>query len=650
MYPIYDYGMNYFGGYPCYFGIPTPPPVVHSEPITDAYIAHPVENTHSDATALLLTCAAVGVMGGLLFASRGRKAGQLMQKALADAQAETRGLIQGVEAKANEALTRANAAHESITGLGQKVDEGFSGLGKKIEALGQPATKTAEEIAAEGKKLYEEACEAFMNDDVEKAVKLWEQAGETHQNPDALFKAGMCHIDGVIKDGRRIFNKNPEKAVELLQKAADLGHSEALNELGVCHITGEGGILKSDKKAFECFKEAVNADKEGTNIPARTNLGECFQNGTGVDKIDLDKAIEIHEATTKLPAFKKNPDPKVFFNLGVCYDKKAAAGGIDANKYYQKAAKWYNAAIIKGKNHKAMIRLGEIYEKGLGGVVDDLKALDLYKNALGSCITSYRKGDKSVLDDIKTLYSKLEPVPSQNLPKLTAGIKTGVQTVLDNAKQILVESGLLTDTKRTMALRDSDILPVTSSPFALAADLRTPPLVGTTPKSVSLGRVAIDGEPLTVYAPTVAVGNGTSDKSFVAGSFKPVAPTPAPVPHPVPMPAPAGTSDPLAKAVAEDKRGKLGAETVPVVPIAKEIDLSTMPVTVLGSDGKVLQEAIKNGERTTGYKFYKYDNLGRKIQDIEYDESGKLVGIVEETHDNLGKSTVRFIDPEGNVM
>ena len=70
-----------------------------------------------------------------------------------------------------------------------------------------------------------------------------------------------------------------EEAVDLFQKAADLGHSEAQLMLGMCYFNGDG-IKRDYDEAVKWFRKAADQG----NALAQYNLGVCYINGIGVNK------------------------------------------------------------------------------------------------------------------------------------------------------------------------------------------------------------------------------------------------------------------------------------------------------------------------------------------------------------------------------
>ncbi|UZO16199.1 uncharacterized protein OCT59_007588 [Rhizophagus irregularis] len=110
-------------------------------------------------------------------------------------------------------------------------------------------------------------------------------------------------------------------------EAAKRGNIPAISDLANCYKNGIG-IEKDEIRAFELFKEAAGKG----DIDAMNNLGKCYQNGIGTEK-DKIRAFEM-------------------------YKKAAGKGQLDA-----------------------ITKLGYCYEKGKGTEKDEIRAFELYQEA-----------------------------------------------------------------------------------------------------------------------------------------------------------------------------------------------------------------------------------------------------------------------------
>ncbi|KAH3731365.1 sel1 repeat family protein [Pelomyxa schiedti] len=183
------------------------------------------------------------------------------------------------------------------------------------------------------------------------------EAPTTHSRSSFMMSlAGACFRYGIGGVG-------PDKALLLLQKAADDGNANAMNNLGVCYQNGQG-VGKDINQAVSLYKKAADAG----NATAMFNLGVCYENGRGVDK-DINQAVSL---------FKKAADAgdaTAMKCLGVCY-----ANGRGVDKDINQAVSLYRKAADAG-NAIAMKCLGVCYENGWGVDKDINQAVSLYKKA-----------------------------------------------------------------------------------------------------------------------------------------------------------------------------------------------------------------------------------------------------------------------------
>lgn len=171
----------------------------------------------------------------------------------------------------------------------------------------------------------ERMAEAYLGDelglekDEKTALKLFKRAAKLG-NPAAQYNLGMayaCGYYGVTPDRetalywlkKSVKGENPmaclqvglyyyytvkteaayKKAFELFTDAYNFGEEEAIINIGLCYLQGNG--VKEDKKeAVKCFRTA--AEKYSSGV-AYHNLGICYENGFGVRK-DYKKAIEMY--------------------------------------------------------------------------------------------------------------------------------------------------------------------------------------------------------------------------------------------------------------------------------------------------------------------------------------------------------------------
>lgn len=83
--------------------------------------------------------------------------------------------------------------------------------------------------------------------------------------------------------------KDMNKAIEYFQKAADLGYTYALNNLGFCYLNGYG-VEKDLKKGFEYIEKAADG---GLNV-SQFNCGTSYEHGAnGIEKDIISKQPKV---------------------------------------------------------------------------------------------------------------------------------------------------------------------------------------------------------------------------------------------------------------------------------------------------------------------------------------------------------------------
>ena len=96
------------------------------------------------------------------------------------------------------------------------------------------------------------------------AMAFWTPVfGETLEELEAKAEKGdaqaQSKLGGLYHIGYESIEKNPKKAFDLWQQAADQGDATAQNNLAFCYIDGIA-VAKNPKKAFELW---LNAAEQG---------------------------------------------------------------------------------------------------------------------------------------------------------------------------------------------------------------------------------------------------------------------------------------------------------------------------------------------------------------------------------------------------
>lgn len=150
--------------------------------------------------------------------------------------------------------------------------------------------------------------------------------------------------------------RNPQKAIALLEQAAQRGYAPAFYRLG--RIYQDGDIAPRDHaRAFRRFSAAAKLDY----APAHFRLAEAQVSGLGTDQ-DYERAY-----TSALTAAEKHYPPAL--NLLGRFHRK----GIHVPQSDEMACDWYEKAMRQGSPEGAF-NLASMYRRGLGRPKDELLA------------------------------------------------------------------------------------------------------------------------------------------------------------------------------------------------------------------------------------------------------------------------------------
>ncbi|MFH0799001.1 MAG: PDZ domain-containing protein [Pseudomonadota bacterium] len=217
-----------------------------------------------------------------------------------------------------------------------------------------------------------------------KDIAYYEEAG-SQKDAVALYNLALAYYQGsgVPKDMK--------KAVELLQRAADLNYSMAQAYLGMMYANGEG-VPQDYAKAVEWYRKSA----EQGNAFGQASLGVMYAKGHGVPQ-DYAKAMELFRKS----ADQGNADGQS--NLGVLYAK-----GDGVPQDYAKAAELFKKSAEQG-NAGGQYRLGWMYAEGHGVPQNYAKAAELYRK-------SAEQGNSEGQYGLRVLYAEGHGGP-KNLAK-----------------------------------------------------------------------------------------------------------------------------------------------------------------------------------------------------------------------------------------
>ena len=141
----------------------------------------------------------------------------------------------------------------------------------------------------------------------------------------------------------------------------------------------EGLVQRQDLEIVDCLLPGVVRSLGKTTFlsqrrPTRTTASECHIRGgeyTAYDRADYKSALRVWMEAANAG------DAEAMTNVGEIYER-----GLGGTPNYEAAVIWYQKAADKGLS-RALFDLGTLYEQGQGVEKDQLKALNLYRQAWG---------------------------------------------------------------------------------------------------------------------------------------------------------------------------------------------------------------------------------------------------------------------------
>ena len=186
-------------------------------------------------------------------------------------------------------------------------------------------------------KLYEHG--EGVDKDYTEAVKWYRKAAEQGEKY-GQYNLGFCyyHGNGVDKDdveAAKWFRKSAEQGYESAkEKLEEINTALATKnyQLGTDYYYGQNGKTKDYLQAVIYFRQAA----EMGHADAQNFMGVCYYNGKGVDK-NYTEAVKWYRKAAE------QGDKYAQFNLGLCYQY-----GNGVTKNLTEAKKWYQKAADQG--------------------------------------------------------------------------------------------------------------------------------------------------------------------------------------------------------------------------------------------------------------------------------------------------------------
>jgi TPR repeat protein len=194
-----------------------------------------------------------------------------------------------------------------------------------------------------------------------------QDASSTGANPDGISPSASSEYETGknFLHGRGV-EKNPEKALEYFQKAAELGHIEAPGAIGYFYSAGLV-VEKDDSKAAEWFQKS---SEKGSAL-SKFNLGRLYLDGKG-GLSDKQKGVDLMEAAAALGLPEAHTALAEIYFLGLFNEQHLPD--------YTKAEPHVNAAAASGEP-AAINMLGVMKQSGLGLEKDEKGAEDCFRRA-----------------------------------------------------------------------------------------------------------------------------------------------------------------------------------------------------------------------------------------------------------------------------
>lgn len=288
------------------------------------------------------------------------------------------------------------------------------------------ATATATATAPAFAGPNEDAKAAYDRKDYSSAIRIWaplasEGNGKAQfglglmyangQGVDQDVQKGIALIDQAAKQGvveaitffASALTAEPEKAVPLWRRAAELGDALAQYNLGVVYAQGLGGMKSDLREAATWYRKAA----EQGNADAQYSLGDLYRRGEGVFQ-DYDLAIKWFRIAANAGHIEAQR------SMGYIYDN-----GEGVPKDYVASAKWWRVAADRG-DPASQYFLGNSYMTGRGVQKDNVQAhkwMNLSHSRIPASDSTRRKVIAEQLAAIEKLLKPGQILEAQKLAR-----------------------------------------------------------------------------------------------------------------------------------------------------------------------------------------------------------------------------------------
>jgi TPR repeat protein len=226
--------------------------------------------------------------------------------------------------------------------------------------------------------------------------------------PQEIFEFGTK-----LEEGSGV-PRDYEQAAFCYARAAESGHAEAMNRLGILYATGRG-VPQDPVAAFALFRLAA----AGGSASSARNIAIAYFHGLGVRQSYSDAAKWLEPAAAR-------GDADAQYKLGTLFNE-----GLGVKKDPHRAVELFRLSAAQGYA-PAMVNLGSLHAHGNGVPRDDVRAYALIVTAIEIGIPenvravalfelgalSERLGEKrltkaqQLADEIYTAVTQVEPAGS----------------------------------------------------------------------------------------------------------------------------------------------------------------------------------------------------------------------------------------------
>ncbi|MBL4844992.1 MAG: SEL1-like repeat protein [Planctomycetes bacterium] len=220
-----------------------------------------------------------------------------------------------------------------------------------------PGPSASQTASASADLLFERAL-------ADRRAKRFRESAALYRRAANLGHSGAMHNLGVMLEKGLGVAKDEAEAVKWYRRAAEKGHRQAMYVVGVLLEQGRGVVDQDDGQAVKWFRRAA----EKGHPRAMDNLGVLLAKGRGVTPDEAQAAEWFRRAAER-------GDTSAMSNLGVLLEK-----GQGVTQDEAEAVKWYRRAAEKGEA-KAMFSLGVMLDYGRGVGLDEAQATKWYRRA-----------------------------------------------------------------------------------------------------------------------------------------------------------------------------------------------------------------------------------------------------------------------------